>query len=277
MLLDLLLLDVRNIWAGLSSDYDDPVLYIGAVYNLAATRASKAPPLHHDAWLKLAQYVTHEQWETLYQIYTIFNRLYTEGTTSLMSIIPRGVSYWHIKCCLWQWLNGQEERLDVVVKLRCFLNLTPQESQSRLIHATKRNDRPYMYRLSTTQAGMITLSFVSPIGRVLHHRLDTEAVNRVSTQSDDLYAALFNETCLKLGQPLTMDTVNIVLALSTIGLKVHVQEIYNRLGEPPYECERLPTLLRDHFYNGLSTVLIKASSLNELVGLTESYVAAYMA
>lgn len=278
LVLDLLVLDAERISGVPPSDYDDPVQYATEVYSVASHRAHTAPQLHKQAWTRLAEYVAFRNWTTLDEIYGLFARLYPYEERSLLSILPPGVSFWHIRCCLWVWAETRPERLKAVTALHCFLNMTPQEAEARLKHAHTLNAMPYLFRLSTTKPGVVTLSFVTPLGRIVHARLDEEAVQRFIAQSRDdvdLYTMLFNESWLKLGQPVTLSAQELAVALQQLGLRVSLSEVFQYWGEARIESARVSETLAQAFYPGRHTVQLEARSLNELVGLTASYIAGY--
>lgn len=279
-LLELLLSDARTLGPRQSLQRDQPIEeYIAQIYDLMALRMKKTP-LHQQAWILLAQYVRTLNWTLMREIYGLFSQLQSQETHQVYLVTQgRGISQWHLKTCLYVWLQGRShtQRLTTLIQLRCFLNLTPHEAEARLRRESSAGVAPYLYRLSTTKAGQLTLSFTLPFypHPIMHMRYEVESVQRLALYSD-LYEALLREQLLKLNSPPTLRARDVIVLLKLFDYgSITEQRVIIEFGPEPYESEKIPQMCRMAFYPLLETVQVRAQSTNELIGLTQSYVQAY--
>ena len=280
-LLELLMADARTLIPGALGMDQTPEEYVAVRYEAMAQRAHHGPLLYSVAWLWLAEHVRARNYTTLRQLYALFTRLQSDELRNVFLVTGgRRLSLWHLKACLYVWLNGAPAGIDAtlgaLVEMRCFMNMTPREADQRLQINQTLAQAPFLYRLSTTKAGQLTLSYSAlQTGTVLHMRLELQDAQRLYAQ-DDLYAALVRETILRSGDASTQGVTDVVKQLSLLGYRnANELVVVQRLGEPPYASARLPALLRAAFYPGKWTVQVRAQSTAELIGLTPSYAQGY--
>jgi hypothetical protein len=199
---------------------EEGLAQVSAVYQALLEKAQRVPGypyLYRQAWLLLLRALQGEQWHTLHDIDTVFQLVFPDNNSSDIEAALRQelISPWHLKAVLYAWsrlpdavdvddthpatLNNREraaELLGQVSACHAFINLAPQEAALKLVRASLDNGRgaPYLFRLSTTEPGVISLSFLGPVsGQVVHHRLRSGALLELYARTANLYATLVDE------------------------------------------------------------------------------------
>lgn len=159
------------------------------------------PHLYRRAWQMLVSALRNQQWHLLNDIDRVFGLVFTGGGSNgiseeMIRDQHHEISLWHLKAVLYAWsrlppagsssinaptvrLNTQQQAevlLSQASAAQAFINMSPQEAQIKLIRYSvdSSNDtvQPFLFRLSTTEPGMISLSFLTPLSnKVVHQRV----------------------------------------------------------------------------------------------------------
>ena len=252
-------------------------------------RKNGYPRLYRDAWELLCNCLERTDWQTLAEVERIFDRIDTVGNKSDVNLTldrtDLNFSVWHLKWVLYAWSHqpGQSENLLALVDFtRAFVNMTPREADLRLVAArmdtarTTRSTRPYLFRLSTTVAGTIALTYQAPIsGKVQHVRLAPGALLAALIETGDLYSVLV-ESQLPEGKAV-LDGADLALVMAQLDYAIDRRAVADQLRDVRAigRAEVYP-LLRERFFAQQTALQLAPSSTAEKIGVTESYLSAYV-
>jgi hypothetical protein len=321
-LLPLLLEDAYQFGASytlIELEQEYQLQFVVDIYERQATRLSAQPGyprLYRCAWKLLAQSVAERDWATLQLIFDV-QRVVNPETVSWLDCIAGTrelISPWHLKAVLFCWAYlrddralGQSEQHDetllaqrrtqeeaekwlaLVAPLRCFLNMEPREAHQALDGAREDNDyhRPYLFRLSTTLPGLVTVSLLAPLSRrPIDQRLSPQEAQDL-VQSADLYAALLrNRLGARHDDVRHKYNVNALVDLMrTMEQARHFDQAHfqQRLQtvmpaqQVEFSLSHSISILKRAFWNRVSSHQLLARTVEECVGLTKSYCASYEA
>ena len=260
------------------------------------------PHLFGCAWRLLVLSLEEQDWATLGRINDVLKIMLPEeedATALERSDACAAVSLWHLKSIVYCWAYLQEDSLQrrshkeataLLQQLRtmqCFLNLTPKEARRRLSNEPmSRETRPYLLRLSTTKPGIVTLTFQTPVQSVFNDwRISLDVAQRI-VQCDQLYNVLaqiaLRQMSIFLEQRDGLEQTDFEEA--------HLLTVLSAMEPSSFDCshckdasrpgivltydEVVPELERI-FWSNIPTYRVKASSMEERIGQTESYAESY--
>jgi hypothetical protein len=307
-LLTSLLADARQ-FASPFDESGDAEPFIAATYQATGNRLAQRPGyprLYRCAWKLLQQCVAQREWDTLQRVFDVM-RVAQEETDWLDTCDV--ISPWHLKAVLFCWAYlcdarelGQGAEFDAALlerrrsqedaecmlralhPLQCFLGQTPQEAHARLEAALCDFERPYLFRLSTTLPGFVTLTLLAPLSkRPLDMRVSPWEAQQLAAARD-----LYTRLCQRRMHGAHEQTVYGVQAIVELLLRPLEQPRYFdaarlacRLRDvaPPDRADipsaRVCGLLKRAFWNRVHSRQLVAQTAEERVGLTTSYAASY--
>lgn len=277
------------------------------VYEILIKRAANKkefPRIYRWAWVLLSKAIEKDDSTLLDRIYHIYQRM----NFAYDSLRESGqFSEWHLKSILYCWLYCPEEgplstkrrsdqsadRLILrVTQCQAFLNLLPKEAEKKL--TTQRlNDyassfqRPFLFRLSTNDPGVITMTYRTPISdRPVHRRIQDEAEISLWLENEQsLYKTLFEIFTTRRGSLVNAETLTLSMKNDLIDPYLNDSEMAyirskwrERLGEKEIsltEDGQCFALFVELFYSKLVELAILPITQAEQLGLTDSYLHSY--
>src|ERR1700748_925671 len=106
-LLELLMTDARKLAPRAPYSDEAPEEYVALCYETWAQRMHRAPLLYSVAWLWLAECVRARNYASLRRLYPLCDRLQSAELQHLFLLVGgRRISLWHLKACLYVWLQN---------------------------------------------------------------------------------------------------------------------------------------------------------------------------
>lgn len=280
------------------------------VYEILIKRAASKkefPRLYKWAWILLSKAIDENDSRTLLAI----NQIYERMNLSFEDLRESGqFSEWHLKSIMYAWLYLPEEgplsnkrrseesvdRLILVVKqCQAFLNLLPKEAEKKLTSQRLNNhassfQRPYLFRLSTNDPGIVTMTYRTPISdRLVHRRIQSDVEISIWFKNEkSLYRTLFDIFSQRGGRNLLLvnvETLTRFMSDDLIDPHLNNSEIgfvrsrlFKELGEKEIsltEGGQCFSLLTQLFYSKLVELVILPKNQAEQLGLTDSYLHSY--
>jgi hypothetical protein len=253
------------------------------------------PYLYMQAWVTLIQCVEQRQWRTLDAIDGVFDQVVVspDKRQELSSLFAeqqqQQISVWHLKSVVYVWAHLQpagedssEELTSYINYAHAFVNMSPTEAATKLVQTCvnqpTRRDRPYLLRISTKEAGVISMSFVTPVSnRVAHYRIrSTEALQHF-VESRDIYQAMISAYLPRDGSPL--DSSDLSLVMLKLDPQMNRREVDQKLSQyqaRTVSLKEVYSILRGIFFPGTNSYQLLPSGVADSVGLTESYRDSYV-
>ena len=268
------------------------------------------PRLYRWAWITLATAIERNDWDLLLTI----NQIYQRIALPIENLRESGqFSEWHLKSILYCWLylpsegpSGKERRgedgVDGLVSLisRChaFLNLLPKEAErklttTRLDNSASSFQRPYLFRLSTNDPGIITMTYHTPFSdRPVHRRIQNpeEDVTLWLENKGSLYRTLFDlavreKLAENNGHPLLLRSENLVVFMKEPMIDPFMSDtrkafikkkLEKQIGEKRVSLDgKCFSLFYRLFYTDFVELLVEPATQAEQLGLSDNYLHSY--
>lgn len=308
----LLLLDANRI----VQYYQLPFLQVESktqlmrVYELLIKRAGKKkefPRLYRWAWILMTKAIEQSNWSLLMTIHTIYERMDISNDDFLSN---GEFSEWHLKSILYCWLylpsegpldslvrRSEEgvERLISLVKLsHAFLNLLPKEAEKKLT-SVRLNSRqgggdgqlkPFLFRLSTNDPGIITMTYRTPFSdRLVHRRIhQEEEILMWSDNKGNLYKTLF-DIVIRERVSSSIGTEGFMKLLGENMIDPYLNDSTKSVmkkkldgaleGKSIFLDKDAFTFIEKLFYTKFTQLLVESENNSERLGLTENYLHSY--
>jgi hypothetical protein len=296
---------VKNIT--LSQTNANDTEWIARVYETmgeSLKRQAGYPRLYREAWITLSLLVANKSWATLLEIDQVFDAALPDTPHTVIEGVLRDhghqFSAWHLKTVLYEWSRGgstilnetkkREDKLSMIAASNAFVNMTPQEAQVRLAqtHLNNLSSLPYLFRVSTTEPGMISLSYLTPVSnRALHRRYSgggNALASLLMLSGDieknpvDIYRLMVAEMLDDSDQ---YGVDSLVLLMRKLDPSLADHAVRSRLSRVQLSSSLLPStqvypLLRRLFFPHITTKLVAPQNIEERVGLTQSYTDSYV-
>jgi hypothetical protein len=224
------------------------------------------PRLYLEAWRLLITLIKEDR---LCEIDTVLD--------SGVTIEDGAFSLWHLKSYLYLWSHYNRDNAERLLRLlrdrRLFINMTPDEAHQHLVTsllAHKSNVKPYLFRLSTTVPGLITLSYIGPVKNTTYHRriTDPELVYRLMNQ--DFYETL-------LGSPRSeMCDINVMKEMMRqIDVDAPLEKLVKEVDNRQFEYINVFPRLKSIYFDKARPMLLVPVTNDEMMGVTSSYIDSY--
>jgi len=209
----------------------DTLQQVEEAYQSALVKAQHTagyPHLYRRAWQMLVSALRSQQWHLLNDIDRIFSLVFPgDGGEEMLreNMLSsqqqhQQISMWHLKAVLYAWsrlppaggggggmnastvhLNTHQQAealLSQASAANAFTNMSPQEAQIKLLQASVNDDtvQPFLFRLSTTEPGTISLSFLTPVSNKVAHQRVRNIQAFMEDQEDgsvDIYRIMIGE------------------------------------------------------------------------------------
>ena len=270
------------------------------------------PRLYRWAWIVLTKAIENADWNLLLTINHVYHRM----GLPVENLPESGqFSEWHLKSVLYCWLylpeegplqgsgirrseEGVERLISLVSRSRAYLNLLPKEAERKLI-AERVNthsssfQKPYLFRLSTNEPGIITMSFRTPISdHLVHKRIHNESEIELwlENRETSLYRTLFyivvdQKLVENAGNPILVNSDELLRLMREPMIDYYLtatqqtyikQKLQKRLGEKQVLLHReCFSLLYQLFYCKFTELQLEPENQAEQLGLTENYLHSY--
>jgi hypothetical protein len=281
-------------------DYSDPqkaTTFIALVYKQVhgvLKNQAGYGHLYQEAWRILSQAAEHQHWNALSDIDALSGSV-GEDFAHHFTTVP--ISHWHIKTIVYAWSRANHHHgkilLDRMRMFNAFINMSPREAELRLVKTSINNEattrRYFLFRLSTTVAGVISLSYMTPMtGRVAHVRIADEKHAEMFTQllahdndigAELLYRALVHDDTGAIsatGCTIAMRKLDPFASASLIERRL-VQHFQKQHRSRTEGGATVYDVLRELFFADVSwTIQLIPEGVRDRLGLTDSYVDTYV-
>ena len=287
-----------------ASEYKkERILYIGEKMREKQTKKTGYPYLYLLACDVLLHAARWRDYTTLETINGILLRIGVSDEKDLV-LLDDKISLWHLKSIVYCWaymyandkITVSSPRrtnkdatvlLDSVKSSRAFLNMTSDDANVKLLGAQasytgKKKPKPYLFRLSTTIPGSITLSFMTPsTDEPVHMRINKPeyTMDVLGGGEKNLYRTLLSDVLLANKKIRTVD--DIAMAMNKLDFRLSPTSIRSTLSQF-YGPEKLVDTITVYeymekvFFPNTAPKHIGATTLEEKLGLTPSYKDSYV-
>jgi hypothetical protein len=236
------------------------------------------PALYLKAWELLASGEHQAAIDHVFDFFDLSNETLQENSK---------ISFWHLKAVLYAWLDNTTDNavLTTLKERVVFINMTPQEAESRLYAAQKYDNmiKPYLFRISTTLPGVITLSYITPYSnKILHKRLkNIDHVNQLKEEKNFYHTLIKQSVDVVVGNKLLYNIDDIKKVVNTIDPSAPLDLLKDSLWSPEYmkhkelELNSIIRLLLNLYVKKATTLRLYPKETNEVLGITKSYITSY--
>lgn len=254
------------------------------------SRKTGYPRLYLLAWdILIDSLRLGNDYSTLKIIHGIYQRL---GIHDEVGLELGEVSLWHLKTVLycWAYLRNNEDitaprragvdataLLDCIASTKAFINMPPDDAALKILSSQTRKDtKPFLFRISTTYPGSIAISFLTPVTNEISHMRVNDPIDIMAMLSDGdatIYHSLWNrltkgKTYITKGEA-ALYTKQLDYRMGDRAIQSFLSSLYGPMDKN--SSYKVYEALETKFFGGIVPQHIPAQSLGDKLGITDSY------